>query len=82
MIPVVVMTGLGECGEVAHAFGGPELAGSFEAALALAAGRLDGARADGPAALVEGPVVHPMGLRGQIVLLALDHFAGRTFGHL
>ena len=40
VIPMVVVTGFGQGGEMAHAFGGPKLSGAFEPALFLAAGGL------------------------------------------
>src|SRR5690348_6612840 len=61
-IPVVIMSGLSEGAEMAHAFGSPELSRTFESALALAASRFNGTRTDGPTTTVKGLVVHPVGM--------------------
>ena len=66
---------------MAHACGRPKLSGAFESALALAASRLNGSGTDGPTAPVDGLVVHPAGMGGEIVLLAHHHLARLAFGN-
>lgn len=70
---MVVVSGFCERAQMAHAFKSPELSWAFEAALSLPASRLDVSRADGPAATVDGSVVHPSGMGRKIVLLAHHH---------
>ena len=56
----------------------PELSGSFEATLALAAGRLDRATPNRPAAICNSLVVHSPRLSGKIVLFPSYHLANRA----
>jgi hypothetical protein len=79
---MVVLSGLGECAEMTHALRRPELSRAFEAALSLPASRLDGSRANGPAASVDGPVVHPACMGRKIVLLTHHHFVCVSLGDI
>src|SRR5271165_5577261 len=58
-----------------HSFGSPELSRSFETALSLPAGGLNGSRSNRPAATMYCAIVHPAGMGCKIVLLSYDHFA-------
>src|SRR5947207_1911453 len=73
---MVVAAGFVECAEVAKAFLGPELATAFEATLLLPACRLDGARADGPSSFGKLLIIHPTGVRFEIVLFTPNQLAG------
>jgi hypothetical protein len=75
------MSGLGERAEVAHAFGSPELARTFESALPLTASRLDGSGTDGPATTMDGLVVHPDGMSCKIILFTQDYLSSFSFRH-
>ena len=77
MIPVMVAAGFVEREQVAQAGPGPKLSGPFEAALFLPARALHRAAPDRPAAPGHGPVVHPRGVAGKVVLLPHQKFSRR-----
>jgi hypothetical protein len=76
---MVILSGLREGAEVAHAVCSPELSRAFETALTLSASRLDGSGADGPATTVDGSIIESAGMRREIVLFAHHHLSSLSF---
>jgi len=56
---------------------GPKLTRAFEPALLLAASGFHGTRTNRPAPACHRLVIHPVGVRGEIVAFPLDHLARR-----
>lgn len=71
VLPTIVAPEGFEAQEGLVPVGTPKLAGSFEAALILAAGGLDGSTANGLNAPLTLPVVHPV-----LMFLQIRHFLG------
>src|SRR5579872_504837 len=79
---MIVAAGFLQCAEVAESTWGPELSGPFVTTLAAEAGRLHRAAAYGPAPVRNLPVVHSVGLAGEIVFLSAQRLAALTSGTL
>ena len=73
----MVAARFGQGAEMAQTFGGPKLAGAFEAALSLPTRGLYRAGANRPTAPLNRPVIHAAGVGHEIVLFASHHFSRR-----